>query len=370
MKRQKTDSKRSMLRALLLSSAWLVSACAGNTLDVIQDPGSGGTGTAEPLFSAGVISQASVLTIADLSYNTDAAVVFDDLGRRVAKETLRPGMVVEVNGQAVSADPGNGQDNDAGEPRPFPIPDDYFNPDRMFDNRAMGGSNQQANSNNNTIDTNATSLVGRADVIRLKSLARGFVGPVNETGFELNGIPITSGERVLEGQLVEVYGLFDPVTDRIEATYVTNSASDILKTTGLVSELDRAGGVLRVNGINFDIGQAVLPTSPFGIGSVVQVFYRADERGNPVTVAEVRLANPPMPLTGLISLEAYIDQFDSVEDFVLAGLSVNAATALIEGLEQWGIDLRAGIRVQLFGYIDAGVIRATKVTVDYRDYAV
>ena len=331
------------LSVLLVSSALVIAGCADSLSgDFIKDPGSGGTGSSEPIFSVGVVTEAAVLRVSELSYDTNSTVVFGDFGQRVAKESLVAGMVVELDGQVGSAAGSGDQQSDVDR---FPLPDSIFQPGQMLDSN---------------IDP---ELQGRADVIRLKSLARGPVTRVMQGGFMVNGGTVNSGASVVVGQDVEVFGLFDRQNDRAVATLISENPGGGLKTTGVITGIDLEAGVMQVNGIDFDISNAVRPTLPVDTGTLVQVFYGTDttERGEPV--AEVRIGNPNLPLNGAVSLEGIVESYESSANFTLAGVSVNAAAATVVGEQNTVFAIRAGARVQVLGRLNQGRVVATRVTV-------
>lgn len=343
MIREKSNIFGSVLSTLLVSSALVIGGCADSLSDdFIKDPGSGGTGSSEPIFSVGVISEAAVLRVNDLSYNTDSSIVFGDFGQRIPKENLVAGMVVELDGQigsnADSTDEFNGDDR-------FPLPGSTFQPDEIFSNIAD------------------SSLQGRADVIRVKSLARGTVDRVVQGGFMVNGGMVSSGASVNVGQDVEVFGLFDRQNDRAVATLISEHSGSGLKTTGVITALDTDLGVMQVNGVSFDISNAVRPTAPIATGALVQVFYGPDttDRGEPA--AEVRLAYRNLPQIGAVSLQGIVETFESSANFTVEGVSVNAAAATVVGEQDTVFAIQAGARVQVLGRLSQGRVVATQVTV-------
>jgi hypothetical protein len=93
------------------------------------------------------------------------------------------------------------------------------------------------------------------------------------------------------------------------------------------------------------------------------VFYGPDttDRGEPV--AEVRLAYRNLPQSGAVSLEGIVETYESSANFMVEGVSVNAAAATVVGEQDTVFAIQAGARVQVLGRLNQGKVVATRVTV-------
>lgn len=85
---------------ITLASSWLVSACGGGGDLGIAGISSGGTGS----FSSGTIRGFGSIIVNGVRYDDSRAVVRADDGAGLSNGLLRLGMVVEVNGGAISTD--------------------------------------------------------------------------------------------------------------------------------------------------------------------------------------------------------------------------------------------------------------------------
>lgn len=308
--------QRRWLIATILSLTVLAAGCGGGGGVEVFTPGSGGTGSVEPVYAQGMVSDDESLTVNGVTYDTTMATVVDDQDQPVSKEIIKSGMVVEVSGDL---------------------------------------SVQDKNS-------------GTADVVRLRSFARGKIARVLDTGFVMNGLAIRTDANTRQdanvsieaGEPVEVFGFIDHQSGVALATYVRPDQFDTLKLTGSVEFYDDHSGHLVVNGLSLETGN----DAGWSIQNGNRVVVLANPGAGPAhsTVLRIDHEREPLPEFGLVSIEGIVGQYNSLTGFSVSGLPVDATSASVTGSTGIGVEA-AGWRVAVRGRIVDDQIQAETITV-------
>jgi hypothetical protein len=304
------------LLASIISLTVLIAGCgSSDSAGPLLTPGSGGTGSAEPIYAQGMISDEEPLTVNGVSYDTTMAAVVDDQDQPVSKDMLASGMVVEISGDVGIADTKNGS----------------------------------------------------AAVVRIRSFARGKIARILDTGFVMNGLAIRTDSNtkqedsvVIEaGEPVEVFGFIDHESGVALATYIRPDQFDTLKLTGSVEFYDYDSGHLVVNGLSLETGN----DSGWSIQNGNRIVVLANPGAGPANSTVVRIdpEREPLPEFGVVSIEGIVGQFSSLTGFAVNGLPVDATSASVSGSP--GIGIETGWRVAVTGRVIDDQIRAETITV-------
>lgn len=180
-------------------------------------------------------------------------------------------------------------------------------------------------------------------------------------------------EDLAVGDVVEVHGFLDPVTEAIQATRIEREAT--IFTPGLTA-VEIKGTVTNFNGRDqFDIGGLTVQLTPStevdvagGIadGKFVEVKGTLNAAADVLTPTKVEDENDN-PLADAdpgaeVEVEGLISEVSGLGDFKVNGVPVNAQNAVFEGGNE--ADLANGVKVEVEGtFNDAGVLVAEKVDI-------
>jgi hypothetical protein len=317
---------RLTLASALLAAATLLSACGGGG-DVIGGVGTGGTGA----FSTGAIRGLGSIIVNGVRYDDSAASVTDDNGNSSGRDSLKLGVVVEVQG------------------------DDIVTP-------ATG-----------LPTSNARSVVFRSEIKGPASsvdLAAGTLTVLGQTVtvsastvFDLN---LPNGlASVTAGQLVEVYGFVD-ANGVYQATRIEGEDStSAYKIRGKLSALNTGAktfqigaAVIDYSAISFNFtlvnGQTIrveLATTPNALGQWVATrLNSATALGNAASSA------------ASVELEGVVTSVASARSFVVNGVSVDAS-----GVSNFPAGVVVGAVVEVKGKLENGVLVARRVELEDDD---
>lgn len=218
--------------------------------------------------------------------------------------------------------------------------------------------------------SNATTGLGRASSVEISSELKGVVQARTATDFQLLGVNVRTtintvfenASNVVDGDFVEVYGTFDAANRTLVASRVERKTIATQKLRGLVSNLD-------LNARRFNLGTTLIDFSNAGAvvgianGSEVKVSGGTPPATGAWPVTSVRLQSP-VSLTSVsrVEVKAVIEQFTSLANFRVAGLSVDGSAASVEG--GLASALAAGVRVEVRGDVQAGVVRALRIKIE------
>ncbi|MGB7300451.1 MAG: DUF5666 domain-containing protein [Burkholderiaceae bacterium] len=346
----------------------IISACAGiDGDDLLKGPGSGGTGSSGPVFSRGVIDDTDGLHMGSISYGTEAVIVTNDVGAIIQKSQLQSGMVVELHGVFVesSDQPQDSQRSfNGGQPgNAFSQPSidsSVFSPENQLTSAAVGqfqGSGE---------------LLARANVVRLKSEARGPISRLLSDGFMVNGMLVTAdnstkvtpGTRLGVGDWIEVFGLYDPTARAVVATLVRQVDPGQYKLTGSLESIDSQNSQIVLNGLTIDTAQVNLPHQTLAPGARVQVYYQISGAGDNYQASDVRIAGSPLPGSGTIYLDGFVSDFQSITEFFINQVSINGLAAIAADSAGGMSNLiQTGARIQVVGQVSQGQVVASRINI-------
>lgn len=295
-----------VLAALLVGS---IGGCGGGV-------GTEGTGTFSSVGSGPITGFGSIV-VSGVRYDDSSAAVRDDDGNGSDRGKLALGMVVDVQGGAVST--------------------------------AADGTLTATASSVRT----RRALLGPATAIDLAAGSLQVLGQqVLVTGDTTFDSSLSGGlAAVAANQLLEVWGLYDASRTAWVATRIAPAAAG---STYCVS-----GPVASVDGAQaFTIGSQryVGSTTGLAAGTIVQLKLQSSTDGSGRWQVNTSKAEDKLPdQSDGAGLEGVVSAVLSATRFTVNGTTVDSSTARVDGAVQ------VGARVQVRGSLQAGVLQATRV---------
>jgi len=370
-------------RACLVWLGSTLSACGGGGGGLANlAPGTGGTGS--PIYAQGAISGFGSVIVNGVKFDDTQATVHLD-GVAAQSTDLRLGMVAGVQGQRSATDVtlGTAEVIEVWSIALGPI-------ERVMDGHfVMLGMTIQTDTNtllegissvaaltpSQTVSVwglqvDADGTQWRATRVKLEttSVNRVATGLVKRSDDEatLNGLDLSGelAEDLPTGVMVRVNGtLKEDGSLRVSGRQVLNSgietyADGVIELEGFVTS-SPANNRFMMGNITVDASNPALSTvvSQLAIGQEVEVY---GSWSSGVLLAS-RIALEGDQSKG-IEIEATIDQFTSVADFVLRGQRCDASAATFEGGR--AADLAVGIKIQVKGTIAGNVLKVTELEFD------
>jgi hypothetical protein len=299
-----------VLGALLLSS---LGGCGGGV-------GSEGTGSFASSYASGPITGFGSIVVNGVHYDESAASVADDDGQALDSSTLALGMVVQVSGGTIGTAADGTLRASASSVRVV---------------RALVGPAAAVDATAGQLQVLGQQVRVSADTVFPASLVGGLAGVSN-------------------GQLLQVYGFYDASRAAYLATRIDPApASAGYRVSGPVASVD--------GGQSFTLGGQHYAGSTAGLapGAELRLAVQPvpDADGRWVVSAQRADDRPPDDRDGA-GLDGVIASMSSPTRFVVAGVTVDASAARINGM------LQVGTEVQLRGSLRAGVLVASEVQVD------
>ncbi len=370
-------------RACLVWLGSTLSACggAGGGLANLA-PGTGGTGS--PIYAQGAISGFGSVIVNGVKFDDTQATVHLD-GVAAQSTDLRLGMVAGVQGQRSATDVtlGTAEAIEVWSIALGPV-------ERVMDGHfVMLGMTIQTDTNtllegissvaaltpSQTVSVwglqvDADGTQWRATRVKLETTSgnRVATGLVKRSDDEatLNGLDLSGelAEDLPTGVMVRVNGtLKEDGSLQVSGRQVLNSgietyADGVIELEGFVTS-SPANNRFMMGNITVDASNPALSTvvSQLAIGQEVEVY---GSWSSGVLLAS-RIALEGDQSKG-IEIEATIDQFTSVADFVLRGQRCDASAATFEGGR--AADLAVGIKIQVKGTIAGNVLKVTELEFD------
>lgn len=238
---------------------------------------------------------------------------------------------------------------------------------------------------------NVARSSGRASAVRWFSELRGAVSSIDATArsFVVLGVPVSvssstafSGLDALAslrpGDVVEVYGLRDPTTNRLAATRIELKSTPIgaaaieYKLRATVSNLDAAsrrfnlGTVLVTYAADTRIDPAPNGTN-LANGQMVTVYSNQAPGAGAWPAARIQVRSLAGRFEGASygQLEGLVTGFVSPSNFTVAGVNVDASRATFTRGSL--AELRNGLRVEADGSIESGRLIASRIKVERDD---
>jgi hypothetical protein len=301
-----------------------MAGCGGGGTD-FAGLSSGGTGS----FTSGTITGFGSIIVNGIRYNNDTATVLTSDDSVSSNPALKLGMVVNIEGSAVTA---------ASSATGLPTANAYR---ITYVSEWNGPVSNRASTTfqilGHTVDILATTFFGGA-VQQLSDL--------RDTHF------------------VEVYGYVDQVDGHIQASRIDVSTSQpsAYKLSGALTQINQAAGTANLGQTSISWSAPNALPSGISIGDFVRVDLSTTPVGAVWTANRIQMLSSP--LSRLPSDQSYeaeihgsITSYPSSASFIVNGIPVNASTAQITGT------LDVGVQVEVEGNIRAGQLVATKVAV-------
>lgn len=296
-----------VLAALLVAS---IGGCGGGV-------GTEGTGTFSSVGSGPITGFGSIV-VSGVRYDDSAASVSDDDGNGRRRDQLALGMVVDVEGGAVVT--------------------------------AADGVTLSATA---TSVRTRRALLGPAGAIHLADASLQVLGqPVLVTGDTAFASSLAGGlAAVADGQLLEVWGLYDASRTAWVATRIAPAAAG--------SGYSISGPVAAIDGAQaFTLGSQRFAGSTTGLaaGTIVQLKLQDTPDAGGRWVVRTQRAEDRLPdERDGAGLEGLVSAVVSASRFTVGGVTVDSSAARVDGTVQ------PGARVQVRGSLKAGVLLATRV---------
>ncbi|PUE29443.1 hypothetical protein B9Z39_05095 [Limnohabitans sp. JirII-29] len=317
-----TFTRRTLLLGMIGSVAHLT-GCGGGGSDV-AGLSSGGTGS----FTSGTISGLGSIIVNGIRYNDDNATVISRDDGTSFGQPLKVGMVVSIQGSAVTA----------------------------------------ATTTNGTATATATK-------ISCGSEWQGPVSSVSASSFNMLGLTVdVLTSTVFEGvatqlaglstsHFVEVHGYVDQTTGHLQATHVevSNTQPTQYKLSGVVNNFSAVNRTFKLgttaqpsSQISWDSNTSV--PSSWSDGVFVRVTMTPGLLGT-----HIRLLTSPLALLDAdneqdVEIHGFISAYQSNANFTVNGIQVDASNARIAGGS-----LALGVRVEIKGSLNNSILVATKV---------
>ena len=301
-----------------------IAGCGGGGTGV-AGLSSGGTGS----FTSGTITGFGSIIVNGIRYNNDTATVLTSDDSVSSNPALQLGMVVNIEGSAVTP---------ASSTTGLPTATAYR---ITYGSEWIGPVSNRATTTfeilGHTVDVLATTLFGGV-VQQLSDL--------RDTHF------------------VEVYGYVDQVDGHIQASRIDVSTvqPSAYKLSGAITQINQVNGTasLGQTAISWSV-PAVLP-SGLSSGDFVRVVLDPSPVGAVWTASRIQQVSSPLSRLSAdhdyeAEIHGSITAYQSSANFVVNGIPVNASAAQMTGT------LAVGVQVEVEGSIRSGQLVATKVAV-------
>lgn len=299
-----------------------IAGCGGGGTGV-AGLSSGGTGS----FTSGTITGFGSIIVNGIRYNNDTATVLTSDDSVSSNPALQLGMVVNIEGSAVTP---------ASSTTGLPTATAYR---ITYGSEWIGPVSNRAATTfqilDHTVDVLATTLFG------------GVVQQLSE---------------LRDTHFVEVYGYVDQVDGHIQASRIDVSTvqPSAYKLSGAITQINQVSGTANLGqtAISWSL-PAVLP-SGLSSGDFVRVVLDPSPVGAVWAATRIQLVSSPLSRLSAdhdyeAEIHGSITAYQSSANFVVNGIPVNASAAQISGT------LAVGVQVEVEGSIRSGQLVATKV---------
>jgi hypothetical protein len=318
----------SLTRDMRTRCLWLMVAGVGAWVSACGGGGMEGTGSFG--YTAGPVAGFGSIIVNDVRFDESGARIENEDGSALSRDALRLGMGVEVDSGAITV--------------------------------STGGSNAVASR-----VRRVTALVG---IVGARDAAAGtltvFGQPVRTNAGTVFDDALPSGlASVVIGSVVVVDGLLDAGTGVTTATRLApGSASEDFRIRGVVSGLDTAALKFLIGSQTFSYTSASAPAG-LANGAIVRLRVQPepDSLGYWDVVSSSEAVRVPDDDTET-EVEGRVSAFTSSSRFEVDGLPVDASAARFEPSAAAVV---AGVRVEVEGTMQSGVLVATRVKVEDED---
>lgn len=297
--------------AVLVSVTALL-ACGGS--DVVS-PGSGGTGEVTTT-AVGPIAGFGSVIVNGVRYDDSLASVANERGDSLARDDLRLGMMVAVQGSS------------------------------------------------------SQSGTGQASSITVFSEIKGVISTLTADGFVVNGTAvrrvtstlIDGAANLAVGDFVEVYGVYDATNNAVIATRIEKKSADDFKLRGRVSSWNPGTSTFTLGTTPVSYAGTSLPAG-FAEGVSVRAYATGGPSADVWPVADIRLVDDQSRLSGQrIEIKGVVTAYTSIADFVLGDIPVDGSGATVrDGI---AADVRQGAWLEVEGSLIEGRLIATDIEIE------
>jgi hypothetical protein len=320
-------SKRSLFAATAaaVASAMVLVACGGGS---DADGGANNTATGGAAntvaWASGPITGLGSIIVNGIRYEDSAARVEDDDGGQRSRDSLKLGMMVEVN----SSRPDDASARaDASTVR--------FGSEIVGPIAAANATNQTLTILGQTVEITSTTVIDDSLGTRFADLT--------------------------VGKVVEVHALFDATSNRYVATRIEDKAAPVVyRLRGTVSALDATAKTFKLGDavINYASLPAASVPSNLANGQRVRVQLQTTQVNGQWVATSVGDGVRRVDDRGDARLRGIVSNFTSAQSFEINGMKVNASNATFTPSAAAVV---AGARVDVRGSVVNGVLVATRV---------
>lgn len=318
---------RTRVAAVAFVSVCILAACGGGGGgDGDDDTGGGGGEARAGIYASGRVEGYGSVVVNGVHYDHSSATVLDEDGNTVNAAYLRLGMVVDVIAGPVTTDAEDMPQSTASELR--------------FGSEVRGPVT--------AIGADSMTVLGQTVSLSAITVFEGFTG--GRAGVDV-------------GDLVEVHGFLDASTGTYAATRV--EAEDHLngyRLRGRVADLNTAAETFTVGGATVSYADVAADDRPeLENGLLVRVLLQTSQQAGAWVATELRNAEREVEDVQAAEVEGFVSGFQTLADFEVDGLPVDAAAAGVEFEGGSSAQVADGVRVEIEGEIDGGVLVARRV---------
>ena len=307
----------------MLGSAMALAGCGGGGGASSAGITSGGTGS----FSMGAISGFGSIIVGTIRYDDSKAISVLDIDddNKDLRNQLKLGMVVRIKGKPKT---GISADAETIEVR----------------SELLGPVEQ--------IDTTAKTFVVLGQTVQVSAT----------TFFEEGLTGLTGLNPLAVGNIVEVHGFIDPVTNKLAATRIERkvlASVKAFKLQGTITDFNATAKTFKIGALTISFATADVPTNLLlANGLLVRVRLEPTLTGGTRKALKIRAVEQEIENRDEAEVEGIITSFTSSVKFSVNGLPVDAAAAVVP------TGLKLGDRVEVEGRLVNGVLVARKVELE------
>ena len=314
-------TRRDGLMLTLLGSALTLAGCGGGGGGGVAGVSSGGTGS----FSAGPITGFGSIIVGGIRFEDSTASSIRDVDddNKDLRGQLKLGMMVRVKGKPKKIDRADADDIEVRSELLGPI---------------------------DSIDTGAKTLVVLGQTVQVTTA----------TFFEdgLTGLP-----ALAVGNVVEVHGFVDPLTNRLSATRIERKVLlnvKAFKLQGTVSAFDANAKTFKIGTLTISFATSVNTPASLVLtnGLLVRVRLATIPNTGTRTALKIRAVEVEVEDRDEAEVQGTITAFTSSSKFSVHGVPVDASGASVPA------GLKLGDRVEVDGRLVKGVLVATQVKLE------
>lgn len=301
-----------------------IAGCGGGGTGV-AGLSSGGTGS----FTSGTITGFGSIIVNGIRYNNDTATVLTSDDSVSSNPALQLGMVVNIEGSAVTP---------ASSTTGLPTATAY---------RITYGSEWIGPVSNRAATT--FQILGHTVDVLATTLFDGVVQQLSE---------------LRDTHFVEVYGYVDQVDGHIQASRIDVSTVQpyAYKLSGAITQINQVSGTANLGQTAISWSAPVALPSGLSSGDFVRVVLDPSPVGAVWAATRIQLVSSPLSRLSAdhdyeAEIHGSITAYQSSANFVVNGIPVNASAAQITGT------LAVGVQVEVEGSIRSGQLVATKVAI-------